>query len=349
MENNNHSINKQAEDEKARKAQEKASKYLFPDEPPRFDRKVFDHLILHGLRNNASDITFQSGAQVFGDIYGILYPLTFRPLTVIEVGDLINYIYGDNATTQLMSGADIDCSHEVKEGRRKRYRFRVNATGCRVKAHHGIQITLRSIPVDPPYLKDQNLSPILTQAVMPFQGIVIVAGATGSGKSTLLSAIMREIIETRDGKILTYESPIEFVYDNVPNPGSLICQSDIPLNLPNFKAGVRNALRRKPTYILVGEARDAETIEAVIEAALTGHTVFSTVHSNGVIDTIRRMISTFPVAEHAGKLLDLVMLMRVIIWQSLLPNKAGKRSAVREWLVFNEEVRQKLLNSKIES
>src|SRR5690606_22319697 len=101
----------------------------------------------------------------------------------------------------------------------------------------------------------------------PRDGIVLITGPTGSGKSTLLAAGMRMLIERPDGcgKMLTYEAPIEFVYDLVTSDKSLVAQSEIPRHLKNFEDGVRNALRRKPNIILVGEARDRETISAAIE------------------------------------------------------------------------------------
>src|SRR5207253_9859737 len=125
--------------------------------------------------------------------------------------------------------------------------------------------------------------------------------------STLLASIIRHIAENPEShrKILTYESPIEFVYDSVETVSAIVSQSEIPRHLPDFASGVRNALRRKPRLILVGEARDAETISAVIDAALTGHPVYTTLHSNGVADAVRRMISTFPAEERHGRALDI--------------------------------------------
>ena len=208
-----------------------------------------------------------------------------------------------------------------------------------------MQVTLRVIPSSPPYLKDMDLDPNLQKALVPTQGIVIVAGATGSGKSTLLAGIMLELLENENGKILSYESPIEFVYDSVASERALMSQSEIPLHLPDFPRAVRNALRRKPEYILVGEARDKETISAVIDAALTGHTVYTTVHSNGVADTIRRMVASFPQDERYGRTVDLISMVRAIVWQMLVPTEDGGRYPVREWLIFSPEVREKLFNT----
>jgi len=184
----------------------------------------------------------------------------------------------------------------------------------------------------------------------PRQGTVVITGPTGSGKSTLLAAIIKSLLLNKDAnrKIVTYESPIEFVYDTILAPSSMISQSEIPRHLPNFAAGVRNALRRKPGLILVGEARDPETIAAVIDAALTGHPVYTTVHSNGVADAVRRMVSTFPAEERHGRALDILETLRLVVWQQLAPATDGKRVALREYLVFNDIIRDNLLSSDID-
>jgi defect-in-organelle-trafficking protein DotB len=319
---------------------------LFPEEPSRFNQRDFDRLLNFCVINKTSDVTIQSSDRVIAEIHGQLIRVTRRELLHNEVADILNFIYGANGVAQILSGEDLDTHYEIRPERGVRHRFRVNVTGCLVEGNPGIQITMRTIPADPPYLVNMGLDQKLKDAIIPTQGIVIVAGATGSGKTTLLSSVMREILEKENGKVLTYESPIEFVYDNVNAPHALISQSEIPLHLANFPAAVRNALRRKPKYILVGEARDKETIAAVIDAALTGHTVYTTVHSNGVADTIRRMVAAFPEEERYGRTIDLISLIRAIVWQMLVPTVDGTRAAVREWLVFSPEVREELLQTE---
>jgi defect-in-organelle-trafficking protein DotB len=326
------------------------SNFLMPNEPSRFTVESLKDLLLFCVQLEASDITFQTNSQIMSEIHGRLHRNTNRKLSHTEVGDILNLIYGANGTAQILSGKDVDTHYELRPSRGERYRFRVNATGCQVEGHEGIQITLRTIPTMPPNLVDLNLEPEILQAMAPTQGTVIITGATGSGKSTLLAAIIKQLLEQADGnrKMLTYESPIEFVYDMVDSPSSLISQSEIPKHLSDFAAGVRNALRRKPRLILVGEARDKETISAVIEAALTGHPVYTTVHSNGVSDAVRRMIATFGPEERNGRALDILETLRLVVWQRLAPSTDGKRVALREYLVFNDDLRDKLLNVPIE-
>lgn len=323
--------------------------FLFQQEPARLTVDTVNEILIHCVKHGASDITFQTSEPIIAEIYGKLNRVTRRRLANTEISDVINAMYGPNATTQIMSGQDVDTHYEIRPNRSERYRFRINGTGCQVEGHDGIQITARTIPTDPPTLESMNLPQDVLDAIAPEQGVVYVTGATGSGKSTLLASIIRDITEQADShrKVLTYEAPIEFVYDNVEMTTAVVSQSEIPRHLPSFAAGVRNALRRKPRLILVGEARDPETISAVMEAAMTGHPVYTTLHSNGVAETMRRLVVTFPSEERSGRTIDIIETVRLVISQRLVPTVDGKRVAIREYLVFDEQVRDILLETDI--
>ncbi|MDP3706356.1 MAG: Dot/Icm type IV secretion system ATPase DotB [Legionellaceae bacterium] len=318
-----------------------------PDEPTRFTPVFMDKMLEHAQRLNASDITVQTGAPIYIEVYGNLLKITNRPLSNTEIGDLINSIYGPNATTQLLSGRDIDTHYEFRPNRGVRFRYRVNATACLVDGHDAIQITLRTIPTTPPRLDTMGLPENIIKALAPQEGIVFITGATGSGKSTLLASIIRDLIEKEDSnrKVLTYEAPIEFVFDEIETTSSIVSQSEIPRHLPTFAEGVRNALRRKPRLIMVGECRDAETISAALEAALTGHPVYTTLHTSGVAETMRRLVTSFAGEERLGRTIDILETIRLCIWQKLVPTVDDKRVALREYLVFDEEARDILLES----
>lgn len=320
---------------------------LMPDEPTRFTPVFMDRMLEHAEKLNASDITIQTNSSIYAEVYGVLVKITMRPLSNTELGDLINAIYGPNATTQLLSGRDIDTHYEFRPNRGVRYRYRVNATACLVEGHDAIQITLRTIPTTPPRLDTMHLPQNVLDAISPQEGIVFITGSTGSGKSTLLASVIRQLIEEEDSnrKVLTYEAPIEFVYDEIETISSVVSQSEIPRHLPSFAEGVRNALRRKPRLIMVGECRDAETISAALEAALTGHPVYTTLHTSGVAETMRRLVTSFAGEERLGRTIDILETIRLCIWQKLVPTVDGKRVALREYLVFDEEVRDILLES----
>lgn len=317
-----------------------------PDEPNRFTPAFMDKMLLHAETLQASDITIQTGSPIFAEVYGRLIRITNRALSNTELGDLLNSIYGPNATTQLLSGKDIDTHYEFRPNRGVRFRYRVNGTSCFVEGHDGIQITLRTIPTTPPRLETMGLPQNIIEAISPQEGVVFITGATGSGKSTLLASIIRNLIEIEDShrKVLTYEAPIEFVFDEIETVSSIVSQSEIPRHIPTFAEGIRNALRRKPRLIMVGECRDAETISAALEAALTGHPVYTTLHTSGVAETMRRLVTSFAGEERIGRTIDILETIRLCIWQKLVPTVEGKRVALREYLIFDEEVRDILLS-----
>jgi defect in organelle trafficking protein DotB len=328
-----------------------STEFLFPQEPIRLSIESTNEILMHCVKLGASDITFQTGEPIFAEIYGRICKVTRRSIANTEVGDIINEIYGPNGTAQLMSGKDVDTHYEIRPNRSDRYRFRINATACQVEGHDGIQITARTIPTDPPTMASMNLPQNVVDAIAPEQGVVYITGATGSGKSTLLAAVIRAIAEDANSnrKILTYEAPIEFVYDNISMTSAIVSQSEIPRHLPSFATGVRNALRRKPRLILVGEARDPETISAVMEAAMTGHPVYTTLHSNGVAETIRRLVTTFPSQERQSRVIDIIETVRLVISQRLVPTVDNKRVALREYLIFDEKIRDILLETDLDN
>jgi defect-in-organelle-trafficking protein DotB len=214
------------------------------------------------------------------------------------------------------------------------------------KGRDGAQITMRSLPSEPPTMDDLKIEQEIRDAWAPRQGMVVITGATGSGKSTLLAAGNRLLLERPEGcgKMLTYEAPIEYTYDTINSPRSLVSQTEIPRHLADFAHGVRNALRRKPEVILVGEARDRETISAAIEAAQTGHAVYTTTHTMGVANTVQRMLSTYDMNEREERAIALMETLRLIVTQALVPREGGGRCGVREWMKFPDEVREKLMD-----
>jgi defect in organelle trafficking protein DotB len=320
-----------------------------PNEPVRFTADHLDTLLHHCYQLAVSDITFQTNEQVWAESEGRLLPITQRKLSHHEIVELLHRIYGPNGNAQILSGKDINTHYECRVNRRTRYRFRINGTGCWVDGHEGIQLSFRAIATTPPLLETLALEPELFNALAPHQGIVYITGPTGSGKSTLLASIIRNIAEKTDShrKILTYESPIEFIYDELNKPHAIISQSEIPRHLPSFAAGVKNALRRNPKLILIGEAPDPDTIKAVIVAGLTGHPVYTTLHSSGVAETMRRLISALRTEENISPIIDILETVRVIVWQTLVPTVEGKRTALREFLVFDESIRNTLLETPL--
>jgi len=322
----------------------------WPTEPLRIAEEHIDDLLLWCTQQRASDVTFQTDRPVYIEVDGILFPVTRRNLDSADMANILGRIYGADALAKLASGRDLDLSYEVRPDRNTRLRFRVNITAVMSRGRDSVQVTMRSLPSLPPTLKDLGVEQKIIDNWAPRQGLVLVTGPTGSGKTTLLAAGCRMLIEREHGcgKMLTYEAPIEYVYDAIAGPRSLVAQSEIPRHLPSFAAGVRNALRRKPNIILVGEARDRETVTAAIEAGQTGHLVFSTVHTIGVAATVRRMVSVFDPAERTERAFAMMETLRMIVTQALVPRVGGGRIGLREYMIFEEPVREALMDLPIE-
>jgi len=321
------------------------------DLPNNFTKEEFEKLLIYGYRMNASDITIQTEQPVWGEVHENLVHLTSRVLLDYEVRAVAAMLYGDNAATNISGGGDIDTDYWVKVDRANRIGFRVNITGGLAGKSDGMQITMRAIPGLPHTLEELQVEPEIAEALNPLHGLVLVAGKTGSGKSSTLAAGIRKKLETiPNRKVITYESPIEFRYDGLKLANSsFIFQTEIPKHLQHksgFAYGVRNALRRAPKDILVGEARDRETIEAVIEAALTGHVTYSTVHADSISNTISRMVMKFPEDSRDGVTYDLISVLHLIVVQELVPSVDGKRIALREYFIFDRASKKKLLALK---
>lgn len=305
------------------------------------DKEAMDALFTRLAEDGCSDITFRVGTPLFIWSSGQLLPMSDFQLNQTTVERMVRDLYGSSdAIALLNSGNSLDFSYEVRVGRKQRQRFRVNVTPVSVAGSKAIEVTMRALPHKPPKLADLGIEPKLAAALFPKEGIIWVTGATGSGKSTLLAAITREKLEKESAncKIVTFEAPIEFVYGET-GENSYIAQSEVPTDLRSFGEGVRGAMRRAITDILVGETRDYETVAASLEAANTGHSVQTTVHTNGVAETCSRVLDLFPPDQSSARKLDFLFATRAIVNQTLARKIGGGRVALREFLVFDQTVR----------
>jgi len=329
------------------------NRYLLPKDISMFTKEHLEDILEYAFDIKASDIHIQSHEPILVEIHGRLWKITKRPLDSTEVESFIKKIYGDNAITEMNQGKAIDKSISIfnsKVGKNGgKIRYRVNAVGIISKGGgDGMQITIRTIASTPPKLSTLKLEKDIWENFVPSQGLILVTGPTGSGKSTLLASCIREILEDPDPdhsrKIVTYEAPVEFVYDTVNKHNNSISQTEVPTHLKNFEKAIESAMRRKPHIILIGEARDPETIRSSIIASQTGHLVYSTSHTNGVAETIRRMINVFSPEERGSLQYDLIESLKMVVSQRLLKTVDGGRVAIREYLIFTNEVKDRLLN-----
>lgn len=324
----------------------------YPNEPARFGSNDVEPFIRWCVEQKTSDITIQNEEQVFCEIHGKMHRVTSRRLSKPEVMDIITTIYkSDGAISKLNGGEDVDLPWNIRVNRDTVLRFRVNMTTIFTEGQKGFSITIRTITNRAPLLETLNLPQDILDNMGPKQGLIIISGATGSGKSTLLASILDSRMRDENAhlKILTYEAPIEYVYDDVPKPTTSISQTEIGTHLENFALGVRNALRRKPSIILMGEMRDKETIGEGVTASQTGHLVYGTLHTNSVSDVVRRMVNVFDVEEKNARAADIIGSLKMVIAQMLVPNTKGERTAIREYLIFSQEIKDVLLEGGLEN
>ncbi|MDP4025780.1 ATPase, T2SS/T4P/T4SS family [Methylobacterium sp. NEAU 140] len=316
-------------------------------------RDEVSRLLVHAVAIEASDVIFQSGRPVLASVHGHLCALTrvwLQPSTLARIATELTAT--DSIMSKLYSGQDFDRAITIEDragaghhGEPIRHRFRINVTAGYHEGDVGVQIVCRHIPADPPSVATLGVEDDVVAESTPAQGAVVIAGETGSGKTTTLAALMRRILEEPTpihGNVLSYEAPIEFVFEAVPSASCTVMQHEIGLHLPSFAAGVRNSLRRKPALIMVGELRDMDTILASVEAAQTGHPIYTTTHANDVAHILRRLTLKFPADLQVQAFHDVLASTHLLVSQLLVPRVGGGRVCLREWQVLTDRVRREV-------
>jgi len=283
----------------------------------------------------ASDLIFSPGrlpqVEANGQLIGVKIP-SVETLTSEDTARIAADLIGGNkqAVEKLREQGSCDISYSLP----KLSRFRVNIFTQRGSC----AIVMRVIPSTVPTFEDLHLPPQLHDLTKLRNGIVLVTGPTGSGKSSTLAAILDEVNEQQAIHILTIEDPIEFLHSHKK---ATIHQRELHSDTPSFALALRAALRQAPKMILVGEMRDRETIEIALEAAETGHLVFSTLHTVDASKTIERIVGVFPLSDQHVIRSRFSKTFRYVVSQRLAPRRDGEgRVAVIEILKSTMRTRE---------
>ena len=307
-----------------------------PPQPPQ--NPVATPAIISAMLKSAqhvSDLIFSPGrlpqVESNGQLAGVQIP-TVGVLRAEDTARIAADLIGGNkfAVEKLRQDGSCDLCYSLP----RLSRFRVNIFTQRGSC----AIVMRVIPTRVPTFEDLKLPAQLQELAELRNGIVLVTGPTGSGKSSTLAAILDRINQDKAYHILTIEDPIEFLYTHKKGT---VHQRELHSDTPSFALALRAALRQAPKVILVGEMRDRETIEIALEAAETGHLVFSTLHTIDASKTIERIVGVFPLADQHAIRVRFSKTFRYIVSQRLLPRKdAEGRVAVVEILKSTMRTRE---------
>ncbi|MEL7360738.1 MAG: PilT/PilU family type 4a pilus ATPase [Bacteroidota bacterium] len=316
----------------------------------RFDPKMTEHLrrymeqfIGKMIELDASDLDLGGPAtagRVWYRVSGDKKP--DAPLgtgSTDETDILILSMLNDRQREDLLKERSADFSYSMDAGGETR-RFR--ATTYFDLFHLGL--CMRAINNELRSLKGQGFHPAIIRGMMFSKvrdGLTLVTGVTGSGKSSTLDAVIDANNQDFDGHIVIIGKPVEFMH--TPKR-CIVRHRDVGSDVHSFKHGVIQALRQDPDIIVIGEMRDPETISSAIEAADTGHKVFSTLHTASAIESIDRIVAEFPPNEQNRIRIRLADTLRCVISQKLAPRLGGGRVLVKEVLWMTPSTKAAIYN-----
>lgn len=285
----------------------------------------------------ASDLHFCSGARPTIRHDGELVALPFRQLRDREARRFLYEILSSTQRDQFRRLQEIDFVYALPG----HGRFRANY----FEQIHGIGAVFRIIPDSIPLLADLDM-PLAVNRLLDFaNGLILITGPTGSGKSTTMAALINELNRNHKRHIISIEDPIEYLHEDQQ---SIITQRQVGVHADSFASALRAALRESPDVIVVGEMRDAETINLALSAAETGSLVLGTLHTNSAATSIDRIIESTADRSREQIRATLSVLVKGVLSQNLLRRKTGDgRVAVCELLIHNHAVANMIREDKI--
>ncbi len=303
-----------------------------------FSQSRLSALLQQAWHDQASDVHIREGEPVYRRIQGALESLDE---VVADRDEIFAFV------TPFMRPGQIETFDRTQE-----MDFACQASGLfRMRLNLFVQrrrlcVAIRLLPEKIPSMKEIYLPKACEYFCSLQKGLVLVTGPTGSGKSTTIAAMLDEINASRPCHILTIEDPIEYVH---VNKRAMVSQREVGDDSASFAEALRRALRQDPDVVLLGEMRDAESMEIALTMSETGHLTFSTLHTGEAAQTISRIVNAFPAHRQETVRMQLSTCLAGIISQQLIPlkNKSG-RVAAREVLVVNRGVANLIRENKLE-
>ncbi|MEE4243737.1 MAG: type IV pilus twitching motility protein PilT [Desulfopila sp.] len=284
----------------------------------------------------ASDLHMVADQQPILRIRGDMERVKFKRLNNDELRAMLYEICPEEKIKVYEESGDVDFGYEIPGLARYRCNF--------FRQKYGVGAVFREIPSEIMTCEQLGLPKVIARLAHLPKGLVLVTGPTGSGKSTTLAAIVDEANKHRKDHILTIEDPIEFVHTSQK---CIINHREVGTHTKSFSAALRGALREDPDIILVGELRDLETISLAMEAAMTGHLVFGTLHTLNAMKTVDRIIEIFPANQQGQVRSTLADALKAVVSQTLFKRVDIKgRCAALEILIATPAVRNLIREGK---
>jgi len=288
------------------------------------------------VEQGASDLHITTGTPPQIRVNGRMTPMKTRNLLPADTKNICYSILTEVQKRKFEENHELDFSFGVKG----LARFRGNVFMQR-GALGGV---FRLIPYKFLSFQELGLPPVVDEISKKSNGLVLVTGPTGSGKSTTLASIIDEINNTRHEHIITVEDPIEYIH---PHKKCVVNQREVGTDTYSFQNALKYILRQDPDIVLLGELRNLETIEAALTIAETGHLCFATLHTNGAVQTINRIVDVFPTNQQQQVRTQLSFVLEGVLSQTLIPRIGGGRALALEIMVPNTAIRALVRDDKI--
>ena len=294
-------------------------------------------MLKHMVELGASDLHITTGTPPQIRVNGKMTPMKMRPLLPSDTKSICYSILTEIQKSKFEEINELDFSFGVKG----LARFRGNVFVQR-GALAGV---FRLIPYKFLSFDELGLPSVIKTISNKSNGLVLVTGPTGSGKSTTLASMIDRINSEREEHIVTIEDPIEYLH---PHKKCVVNQREVGSDTHSFKNALKYILRQDPDIVLLGELRDLETIEAALTIAETGHLCFATLHTNGAVQTINRIVDVFPTNQQQQVRTQLSFVLEGVLSQTLLPRMDGKgRALALEIMVPNTAIRALIRDDKV--
>ena len=294
-------------------------------------------LLKKSVEDGASDLFILAGSPATQKVEGHIVQMNSDRLLPNDTRLLIEQIYelAHRTMNHYEEAGDDDFSFAVPGVAR----FRVNA----YRQRGSWAAVIRVVAFHIPDWQEMQIPEEVMKLAEVQSGMILVTGTAGSGKSTTQACIIDRINQTREAHIITLEDPIEYLHGHRK---SIISQREIAIDTEDYISALRSCLRQAPDVILLGEMRDYETIRTAMTAAETGHLVIATLHTKGAVNTIDRILDSFPSTQQAQIRIQLSMVLHTVVSQQLLPDVNGGLVPAYEIMHMDNAIRNMIRDNK---